>query len=86
MIIYPVGVALKDGRSDPVAFRYVDSWKTSIAGFIESVGVTAGMAFIIGVGAYLESGALIGIGAFAFGIFLIGYVPYMVRKAAEIMN
>lgn len=86
MIIYPVGVALKDGRSDPVAFGYVDSWKTSIAGFIESVGVTAGMAFIIGVGAYLESGALIGIGAFAFGIFLIGYVPYMVRKAAEIMN
>ena len=86
MIIYPVGVALKDGRSDPVAFGYVDSWKTSIAGFIESVGVTAGMAFIIGVGAYLESVALIGIGAFAFGIFLIGYVPYMVRKAAEIMN
>jgi len=27
-----------------------------------------------------------GIGAFAFFIFLIGYVPYMVRKAAEIMN
>lgn len=86
MIIYPVGVALKDGRSDAVAFGYVDSWKTSIAGFIESVGVTGGMAFIIGVGAYLESAALIGIGAFAFGIFLIGYVPYMVRKAAEIMN
>jgi hypothetical protein len=86
MIIYPVGVALKDGRSDSVSFGYVDSWKTSISGFIESAGVTAGMAFIIGVGAYIESPALMGIGAFAFFIFLIGYVPYMVRKAAEIMN
>ena len=86
MIIYPVGVALKDGRSDSVSFGYVDSWKTSIAGFIESAGVTAGMAFIIGVGAYLESPELMGIGGFAFFIFMIGYVPYMVRKAAEIMN
>jgi len=86
MIIYPVGVALKDGRSDAVAFGYVDSWKTSIAGFIESVGVTGGMAFIIGIGAYLESVELMGIGAFAFVIFMVGYVPYMVRKAAEIMN
>ena len=86
MIIYPVGVALKDGRSDSVSFGYVDSWKTSIAGFIESAGVTAAMAFIIGVGAYLESPELMGIGGFAFFIFMIGYVPYMVRKAAEIMN
>lgn len=86
MIIYPVGVALKDGRSDTVSFGYIDSWKTSIAGFIESVGVTGGMALIIGIGAYLESNALMGIGAFAFVIFLVGYVPYMVRKAAEIMK
>tara|TARA_B110000444_G_scaffold52806_1_gene48722 strand:- start:1779 stop:2504 length:726 start_codon:yes stop_codon:yes gene_type:complete len=86
MIIYPVGVALKDGRSDSVSFGYVDSWKTSIAGFIESVGVTAGMALIIGIGVYIESIELIGVGGFAFGIFLVGYVPYMVRKAAEIMN
>ena len=40
MIIYPVGKALKDGRSDNVSFSYIDSWKTSIAGFIESVIVT----------------------------------------------
>ena len=41
MIIYPVGKALKDGRSDDVSFSYVDSWKTSIAGFVESIVVTA---------------------------------------------
>ena len=50
------------------------------------VGVTGGMALIIGIGAYLESNALMGIGVFAFFIFLVGYVPYMVRKAAEIMK
>ena len=50
MIIYPVGKALKDGRTDNVSFSYIDSWKTSIAGFIESVVVTAVLAVMIGVG------------------------------------
>ena len=50
MIIYPVGKALRDGRSDDVSFSYVDSWKTSIAGFVESIVVTAVLALMIGVG------------------------------------
>ena len=50
MIIYPVGKALKDGRSDDVSFSYVDSWKTSIAGFIESIAVTIALALTIGLG------------------------------------
>lgn len=86
IIIYPVGAALKDGRRDSVSFGYVDSWKASMAGFIESVGVTAGMGLVVGIGAFLESGVLIGLGVLAFVLFLVGYVPYMVRKTAEIMN
>ena len=74
MIIYPVGKALKDGRSDDVSFSYVDSWKTSIAGFVESIIVTATLALT-------RRWILGGIGYFFFII-----VPYMVRKAAEIMR
>ena len=50
MIIYPVGKALRDGRSDDVSFSYVDSWKTSVAGFVESIVVTAVLALMIGLG------------------------------------
>jgi len=86
MIIYPVGKALKDGRTDNVSFSYIDSWKTSIAGFIESVVVTAALAVMIGVGIGYEIDALSIIGAIGYFFFIMGYVPYMVRKAAEIMR
>jgi len=86
MIIYPVGKALKDGRTDNVSFSYIDSWKTSIAGFIESVVVTAVLAVMIGVGIGYEIPALSIIGAIGYFFFIMGYVPYMVRKAAEIMR
>ena len=86
MIIYPVGKALKDGRSDDVSFSYVDSWKTSIAGFVESIVVTAVLAIMIGVGVGYEIPALWVIGALGYFFFIMGYVPYMVRKAAEIMR
>ena len=86
MIIYPVGKALKDGRSDDVSFSYVDSWKTSVAGFIESIVVTAVLAIMIGVGVGYEIPALWIIGALGYFLFIMGYVPYMVRKAAEIMR
>jgi hypothetical protein len=86
MIIYPVGKALKDGRTDNVSFSYIDSWKTSIAGFIESVVVTATLAVMIGVGIGYEIDALSIIGAIGYFFFIMGYVPYMVRKAAEIMR
>lgn len=86
MIIYPVGKALKDGRSDNVSFSYIDSWKTSIAGFIESVIVTITLALMIGIGIGYDVPALGYIGGFGFVFFAMGYVPYMVRKAAEIMR
>ena len=86
MIIYPVGKALKDGRSDDVSFSYVDSWKTSIAGFIESIAVTIALALTIGLGIGYEITALSFLGGLGYIFFLMGYVPYMVRKAAEIMN
>tara|TARA_B100000459_G_C8578151_1_gene201944 strand:- start:823 stop:1401 length:579 start_codon:yes stop_codon:yes gene_type:complete len=86
MIIYPVGKALKDGRTDNVSFSYIDSWKTSIAGFIESVVVTAVLAVMIGVGIGYEIPALSILGAIGYFFFIMGYVPYMVRKAAEIMR
>jgi len=86
MIIYPVGKALKDGRSDDVSFSYVDSWKTSIAGFIESIAVTIALALTIGLGIGYEITALSFLGGLGYLFFLMGYVPYMVRKAAEIMN
>ena len=86
MIIYPVGKALKDGRSDASKFSYVDSWKTSIAGFIESSIVIVLMAVVTGVGYKFEVNALTFLGAFAYFFFLLGYIPYMVRKAAEIIK
>ena len=86
MIIYPVGKALKDGRTDNVSFSYIDSWKTSIAGFIESVVVTAVLAVMIGVGIGYEIPALSILGGIGYFFFIMGYVPYMVRKAAEIMR
>ena len=86
MIIYPVGKALKDGRSDDVSFSYVDSWKTSIAGFVESIIVTATLALMIGIGIGYEVPALSILGGIGYFFFIMGYVPYMVRKAAEIMR
>ena len=86
MIIYPVGKALKDGRTDNVSFSYIDSWKTSIAGFIESVVVTAVLAVMIGVGIGYDIPALSILGGIGYLFFIMGYVPYMVRKAAEIMR
>ena len=86
MIIYPVGKALKDGRTDDVSFSYVDSWKTSIAGFVESIVVTAVLALMIGIGIGYEIPALWILGAIGYFFFIMGYVPYMVRKAAEIMR
>ena len=86
MIIYPVGKALKDGRTDNVSFSYIDSWKTSIAGFIESVVVTAVLAVMIGVGIGYDIPALSILGGIGYFFFIMGYVPYMVRKAAEIMR
>ena len=86
MIIYPVGKALKDGRTDNVSFSYIDSWKTSIAGFIESVVVTAVLAVMIGVGIGYDIPALYILGGIGYFFFIMGYVPYMVRKAAEIMR
>tara|TARA_B100000131_G_scaffold4851_1_gene5021 strand:+ start:291 stop:971 length:681 start_codon:yes stop_codon:yes gene_type:complete len=86
MIIYPVGKALKDGRTDNVSFSYIDSWKTSIAGFIESVVVTAVLAVMIGIGIGYEIPALSILGGIGYFFFIMGYVPYMVRKAAEIMR
>ena len=86
MIIYPVGKALKDGIADTVSFSYVDSWKTSIAGFVESVVVTGSLALMIGLGVGYEIPALAFIGALGYLFFMMGYVPYMVRKAAEIMR
>ena len=86
MIIYPVGKALRDGRSDDVSFSYVDSWKTSIAGFVESIVVTAVLALMIGIGIGYELPALWILGGLGYFFFIMGYVPYMVRKAAEIMR
>ena len=86
MIIYPVGKALKDGRTDNVSFSYIDSWKTSIAGLIESVVVTAVLAVMIGVGIGYDIPALSILGGIGYFFFIMGYVPYMVRKAAEIMR
>ena len=86
MIIYPVGKALRDGRSDDVSFSYVDSWKTSVAGFVESIVVTAVLALMIGVGIGYELPALWILGGLGYLFFIMGYVPYMVRKAAEIMR
>ena len=54
MVIYPVGKALKDGRTDNVKFSYVDSWKTSFAGFVESIIVTAALSLMIGLGIGFE--------------------------------
>ena len=86
MVIYPVGKALKDGRTDNVKFSYVDSWKTSFAGFVESIIVTAALSLMIGLGIGFEMLWLSGLGGLGYFFFLMGYVPYMVRKAAEIMR
>lgn len=86
MIIYPVGKALKDGRYDAIKFSYVDSWKTSIAGFVESSIVIVLMAVVTGVGLKYDVDGLTYLGAFAYLFFLLGYIPYMVRKAAEIIE
>tara|TARA_Y100001978_G_scaffold201068_1_gene218614 strand:+ start:1009 stop:1674 length:666 start_codon:yes stop_codon:yes gene_type:complete len=86
MIIYPVGKALKDGRYDASKFSYVDSWKTSIAGFVESSIVIVLMAVVTGVGYKYDVDGLMYLGAFAYLFFLLGYIPYMVRKAAEIIK
>ena len=53
----------EDGRSDDVSFSYVDSWKTSIAGFVESIVVTAVLALMIGIGIGYELPALWILGA-----------------------
>ena len=86
MIIYPVGKALKDGRWDASKFSYVDSWKTSIAGFIESSIVIVLMSVTTAVGLKYDIGALTFLGGFAYFFFLLGYIPYMVRKAAEMIK
>lgn len=86
MVIYPVGKALKDGRTDNVKFSYVDSWKTSFAGFVESIIVTAALSLMIGLGIGFEMLWLSGLGGLGYFFFLMGYVPYMVRKAAEMMR
>ena len=71
MIIYPVGKALKDGRSDDVSFSYVDSWKTSIAGFVESIIVTATLALMIGIGFGYEVPALSILGGIGYFFFIM---------------
>ena len=86
MIIYPVGKALKDGRTDGVSFSYVDSWKTSVAGFVESVIVTTVLALLIAIGVSYEINELLIVGVIGFFFFAMGYIPYMVRKTAEIMR
>lgn len=86
MIIYPVGKALKDGRWDASKFSYIDSWKTSIAGFIESSIVIVLMSVTTAIGFKYDIGALTFLGGFAYFFFMLGYIPYMVRKAAEMIK
>ena len=74
MIIYPVGKALKDGRSDNVV-SVISTWKTSIM-VIESVIVTITLALMIGIGIGYDVPALGYIGGFGFVFFAMGYVPW----------
>lgn len=86
MIIYPVGKALKDARGDMSTFSYVDSWKASIASFIETIGVTGGMAVLFAVGLSEEILALTALAGLGFMLFLIGYIPYLARKTAQFID
>jgi len=86
MIIYPVGKALKDARGSMSTFSYVDSWKASIASFIETIGVTAGMAVLFAVGLSEEIFALTALSGLGFMLFLIGYIPYLARKTAQFID
>jgi len=86
MIIYPVGKALKDARGSMSTFSYVDSWKASIASFIETIGVTAGMAVLFAVGLSEEILALTALSGLGFMLFLIGYIPYLARKTAQFVD
>ena len=81
MIIYPVGKALKDGRTDNARnFSYIDSWKTSIAGFIESVVVTAVLAVMIELESDMIFPALSILGGFGYFFFIMGYVSLHGKK------
>ncbi len=86
MIIYPVGKALKDARGGMSTFSYVDSWKASISSFIETIGVTAGMAVLFAIGLSEEILALTALAGLGFMLFLIGYIPYLARKTAQFIE
>jgi hypothetical protein len=86
MIIYPVGKALKDARSDASSFSYADSWKAAISSFLETVALTVMMAIGLAVGISMEITVLSLLSGIGFMLFMIGYIPYLARKTAQFVN
>jgi len=92
ILVYPVSMALADGRTDGLRMGYIGSWKASGEMIIETISVLGGILLIMIIG-YIAMDTSEGLGIFmaaiggiALMLFMIGLIPYVVRKIASDMD
>lgn len=91
IMVYPVSMALADGKADGLRMNYMATWKASAEMIIETIAVFGSILVILLLGAIsIESvpvlgGLLLTVGFFGIFLFQIGLVPYVVKKIAAQM-
>ncbi len=91
IMVYPVSMALADGKADGLRMNYMATWKASAEMIIETIAVFGSILVILLLGAIsFESvpvlgGLILTIGFFGIILFQIGLVPYVVKKIAAQM-
>lgn len=91
IMVYPVSMALADGKADGLRMNYMATWKASAEMIIETIAVFGSILVLLLLGAVLSEsvpvlgGLLLAIGFFGIILFQIGLVPYVVKKIAAQM-
>jgi len=91
IMVYPVSMALADGKADGLRMNYMATWKASAEMIIETIAVFGSILVILLLGMIsFESvpvlgGLILTIGFFGIFLFQIGLVPYVVKKIAAQM-
>ena len=92
ILSYPVSMALADGNSNIDRMGYIQSWRTAGLMTIETLSVSGGIMVVLGIGTFMAmDGSTVGIvlatvSGIAFVLFILGLIPYVVRKIASEMN
>jgi hypothetical protein len=91
IMVYPVSMALADGKADGLRMNYMATWKASAEMIIETIAVFGSILVLLLLGGVLAEsvpvlgGLLLVIGFFGIILFQIGLVPYVVKKIAAQM-